>query len=232
MKAVLITMALAAASVSSHAQGTLNFANYGAGVDAPVINWDGTRLAGWLFVADLWWAPGLVTDPKQLIELGQPVVFLTNGYFLGGTRTIPGAGQGTVITVQIRAFGGTPGCPPICFDCYCPTFQQGYSDLFQVTLTTPPNPPASLNGMAPFSLSPPTTYSAPQFILNAITGDKLVLAWAPSAVATNFVLQQNADLTTTNWVTLTQRPVLVGPQFQVEMPKPAGTMFYRLVSEP
>ena len=232
MKKPFFTILLATLSSYLFAQeGTLIFANLGSGVDAPVTNWNGTPLAGSMFAADLWWAPGIVTDPNMLVELQQPAVFYSDGYFLGGTRKIPGTSSGTVITVQVRVFGGAPGCPPFCWDCYCPTFQQGESDLIPLSLAAPPAPPGGLTGLSSFGLSPPTTYSAPQFILNTIAGTKLVLGWQPSRVASNFVVQQNADLTTTNWVTLTQRPVLVGPQFQIEIPKPTGTMFYRLVSQ-
>ena len=56
----------------------------------------------------------------------------------------------------------------------------------------------------------------------------LTLSWIiPS---TNFVLQQNPDLTTTNWSVVTNPPVLnlTNLQNQVTLPLPAGNGFYRL----
>lgn len=231
MKTLLFLISLAATVVSSFAQGTLNFSNLGVGLDAPVTNWDGTPLAGSMFAADLWWAPGYVTDSQQLIELGAPAVFFAEGYFLGGTRTIPGTMGGSVVTLQVRALGGVAGCPPFAWDCDSSVFQEGDSALMQVTLTSPPDPPASLKGLTPFGISPPTTRSAPRCIVNSVVGNRLVLSWPPSIVAGSFVLQQNSDLTTTNWVTITETPVLVGPEFQIAVPVPRGNMFYRLVAE-
>jgi len=231
MKTLLLLTSIALAAVHSFAQGTLIFANLGTRLDAPVTNWDGTRLAGYMFAADLWWAPGTVTDSKQLMELGAPAVFISEGYFLGGTRLIPGTVGGTVITAQVRAFGGVAGCPPFAWDCDSSVYQEGDSALMQLTLTSGPEPPASLNGLTPFGISPPTTRSAPRCIVNSIVGDRLVLSWPPSSVAASFVLQQNSDLTTTNWVTITTTPILVGREFQIAIPVPRGNMFYRLVSQ-
>jgi hypothetical protein len=228
---VPLAFALTLWSGAGFAQGTIIFANKGVGLDAPVTNWDGTGLAGSAFGADLYWAPGIVTDSTVLVGLGAPTYFLTNGYFDGGARTIPFT-PGTVITLQVRV-ADLDGCPPWQWDlarCNALTFQHGESALFQVTVTSPPDPPASLKGLEPFGISPPTTPGAPRFTLNSMSGDRLVFSWPPSVVG-NFVLQQNDNLGTTNWVTSTDAPDFVGPQFQVVIPKPAGTMFYRLVSK-
>jgi hypothetical protein len=60
------------------------------------------------------------------------------------------------------------------------------------------------------------------------SGDSLALSWiVPSA---NFVLQQNSDLSTTNWTDVTNMPVLnlTNLQNQVMQPLSAGNNFYRL----
>jgi hypothetical protein len=48
--------------------------------------------------------------------------------------------------------------------------------------------------------------------------------------STNFVLQQNLDLTGTNWVTLTNTPALnlANLQNQITLPPSSGSSFYRL----
>jgi len=53
----------------------------------------------------------------------------------------------------------------------------------------------------------------------------LLLAW-PAAV-TNYLLEQNPDLTTTNWTAVPDAPVLVGSEKQVIV-SPTGDRFYRL----
>jgi hypothetical protein len=58
----------------------------------------------------------------------------------------------------------------------------------------------------------------------------LALSWLiPS---TNFVLQENADLTTTNWCNVTNAPALnlTNLQNQVTLPAPAGNAFFRLAT--
>jgi hypothetical protein len=60
----------------------------------------------------------------------------------------------------------------------------------------------------------------------ALSGTNLVLSW-PSPPG-DFLLQQNSDLTTTNWLTVTNAPALTNFQNQVVLPVAAGNYFYRL----
>src|ERR1044071_2913398 len=100
---LFVTLSLAPTNVL--AQGVLNFANFGNGVDAPVSDWDGTsKLFGPTFAADLYWVQGIVTDSTLLSALNQPATFATNGYFFGGTRIVPGQQAGSTITVQVRVW--------------------------------------------------------------------------------------------------------------------------------
>jgi hypothetical protein len=46
---------------------------------------------------------------------------------------------------------------------------------------------------------------------------------------TNFTLQQNGDLTTTNWVTVTNQPGVVDRQYQVLVSPQNRNQFYRLL---
>ena len=75
------------------------------------------------------------------------------------------------------------------------------SPIFEVSL-----PPAAL-GIAP-------------------AGTNLVLSW-PSPPG-DFVLQQNSNLTTTNWTTVTNTPITTNWQNQVFLPSAVGNQFYRL----
>jgi hypothetical protein len=149
--------------IQAFAQGTLNFANAGPGLQAKVTDSNGIGLTGGppggLWMADLFWAPGVVTDPSLLMELSQPATFSTipsqAGFFFGGPRTIPGAAGNSVITAQVRVwdyYGWDWNAPP-------PT-QIGESILFQVTLADPnalppgiPTTMTALNGH-PWSVGP------------------------------------------------------------------------------
>jgi hypothetical protein len=74
-----------------------------------------------------------------------------------------------------------------------------------------------------------TSYSIPTPQINITpASNNLALSWIiPS---TNFVLQQNSDLTTANWSDVTNPPVLnlTNLQNQVMLPLPGGNSFYRL----
>jgi hypothetical protein len=71
------------------------------------------------------------------------------------------------------------------------------------------------------------TTSAPVINVSA-TGIGLLLSWIiPSQL---FALQENVDLTSTNWTAVTTNPVLnlSSLQHQVTLPLPASNRFYRL----
>src|SRR5579859_958005 len=114
MKKLILTAALGVACASAFAQGTLNFANGGAGLVARVYNTDGvTGLAGSGWEADLFWGAGVVANSASLTGLNLPATFSTvasqAGLFFGGPRTIPGAAGGSVITAQIRVWDTAAG---------------------------------------------------------------------------------------------------------------------------
>lgn len=60
----------------------------------------------------------------------------------------------------------------------------------------------------------------------ARSGTGILLSWP--APADGFVLQRNLDLIATNWIALTNTPLLTNAQFQVILSPPDGTIFYRL----
>jgi hypothetical protein len=65
----------------------------------------------------------------------------------------------------------------------------------------------------------------------AVTGaNALVVAWPDPS--TGFTLKQNADLATTNWVAVTNLPVVVNGEKQVTVSPPVGNRYYRLKYEP
>lgn len=78
-------------------------------------------------------------------------------------------------------------------------------DNVSMSLAAPPVPHLNL------SLSPTNT---------------LVFAWTSGTAGV--LLQANASLGTTNWVTLTNAPVTVGSSKQIVLPTRTGNLFYRL----
>jgi hypothetical protein len=71
---------------------------------------------------------------------------------------------------------------------------------------------------------------APSLRIVRAAASALVLAW-PDAF-TGYGLQQNPNLTTTNWVAVTNQPVAVNGEKQVTVSPPVGNRYYRLNYEP
>jgi len=67
----------------------------------------------------------------------------------------------------------------------------------------------------------------PQLSITTINAATVQLSWPASSGS--FAVQQNPDLTTTNWMTLTNTPIPVSGEYQVSLPSSATNMFYRLV---
>jgi hypothetical protein len=70
------------------------------------------------------------------------------------------------------------------------------------------------------------TLLVPQLDLSVAPTNKLVFTW--TSATDGFLLQANASLRTTNWVTLTNRPVTLGSSNQIVLPAPGNGVFYRL----
>lgn len=71
-----------------------------------------------------------------------------------------------------------------------------------------------------------TTDSRPSLSISPL-GSQVLVSWP--GWATNFTLQCSTDLTTTNWITLTNTPALTGGQFQLPIAAMGAQAFYRLV---
>ncbi|MGB7748181.1 MAG: hypothetical protein WBN75_12940 [Verrucomicrobiia bacterium] len=113
-----------------------------------------------------------------------------------------------------------------------------YSDVVFAIALNPATPPGQYFGIVTlqggtniFSLtdlaSPIFEVSVPLPVLNiASSGTNLALFW-PSFPA-DFGLQQNTNLATTNWMTVTNTMTLTNGQNQVTLSSPTGNRFYRL----
>ena len=155
MKKALIAVACAVVSLSTYAQGTLNFNNRVAGVlDAPVFNIDtATRLDGTRFMAQLY--AGATADSLAAVGVAAP--FRTGagaGYINPGANAtvavatvVPGANA----FIRMRAWDTTTGAT------YEAASVRGESSVFSVATGgagSPPSLPANLVGLTSFNLVP------------------------------------------------------------------------------
>ena len=237
-----LTLTLMVSAIAAPSQGVLNFANSGNGIDAPVSDWDGNRkLFGPTFAVDLYWAAGVITDSTLLSALGQPAVFNTNGYFFGGIRTIPNTPAGATITCQVRVWDVPDGIAwAQTIQNISPSARIGQSSLFQIMLADNASTAPVLTGLMPFylvenELDDQRTRPDPVLLTASVDGsNEIVFSWPSYWLGWTFALQQSADLSSTNWVTLTNAPVLIGSQttvlYQITVAAPQSNLFYRLAN--
>ncbi len=107
LQMVKMACVLISAAVSAHAQGTLNFSNFvrQSGVDAPVIDALGNRLAGSQYIAVLLLGESLTPVPGIAAVLRNGT---GAGYFLGGAVDI-GVPAGSLQTIRVGVFDTTSG---------------------------------------------------------------------------------------------------------------------------
>jgi hypothetical protein len=113
-----------------------------------------------------------------------------------------------------------------------------YSDVVFAIMVNPATPPGEYFGTVTIQggtnifavtnlASPIFEVSLPPAALGiAPSGTNLVLSW-PSPPG-GFVLQQNSDLTTTNWLTVTNTQTIINGLNQVFLVPSTGNEFYRL----
>ena len=102
-------------TVMAAAQGQVIFANFGAGVNAPISDILGNRIIGpYAYVAHLFWSIDTNATMDSLAPIGvdasfisQPITNYGYGYFFGGAITFPVAGA--QIAAQIRVWNTNYG---------------------------------------------------------------------------------------------------------------------------
>lgn len=155
----ILSVILISASVTGLAQGTVNFANFGVGINAPVFLCDGTTKATWPYMAQLYAGP----SPAELEAVGSPATFLTGGgagYFSGGYVSIPTVPPGGTAWVRVVVWDSTAGgtitnaTPQQAFEHMAATGgsdgwrQSGCFSVVTGGYGYPPTPPASLVGLS------------------------------------------------------------------------------------
>jgi hypothetical protein len=159
MKKLLITTAIIVFGVvSSWAQGTVNFANGTATLDAP----DFVKLTpqstavpatGPTYAVQLYIAPNGTVNPASFVAVGNPVAYSTidPGYFAGGAIATAFA-SGTQVALQVRAFNTTQGANYQAASTN-PAAQLGVSNIIQNYTLGGQTPPASMIGLTSFNIS-------------------------------------------------------------------------------
>jgi hypothetical protein len=110
-----------------------------------------------------------------------------------------------------------------------------YRKFSNIYTATNPNPILAFHGVAATDGLPATTSIlldnvsvtrvVPPLNVHLSPTKNLVFTWTNPP---GFLLQTNVSLRTTNWVTLTNMPVMAGSSNQIVLPAPAGNLFYRL----
>jgi hypothetical protein len=113
-----------------------------------------------------------------------------------------------------------------------------YSDLVFAIAINPATPPGQYFGFITLqggtNIFATTNLASPIFEVTlspaplsiALSNANVVVSW-PSPPG-SFGLQQNSDLTTTNWITVTNVPVAMNGQNQVVLPSGSSNQFYQL----
>lgn len=152
MKTILLTLLALGSAVNAFAQGTVNFANIGVGLNAPIFWSDlATKVPSTGFTAEL-----LAGASANTLVSVATTGFLPSiaGYFNGGPVTIPTVVPGTVGFFQVRVFSTASGSFPFAQAAGLPN-TWGQSTIFQSFtggVGSPPSPPATLTGLTSFGL--------------------------------------------------------------------------------
>lgn len=157
MKKLTLIATFVLAGLTAWAQGTVNFANFGTGVDAAVTNGGtGLRVTGPAFASQLFFA---APTAGNLISAYTPVAGTVNfqtgagaGYFLGGNKAIPGFGTGASVKLIIAAFATANGADYQ--TAAAAAGNTGYSLPVTVTLGGGAVPPPNLVGAQGFATVP------------------------------------------------------------------------------
>jgi hypothetical protein len=149
MKKLLLTAAAMLAVLGAHAQGTVNFANIGTGVNAPFNDVGGAALAGANWSVEL-----LAGSSATALN---PVVTLTPtfsaGYFNGGSQNVGFAGAGFY---QVRVWNTAAGATYAAAAANATLGRIADSGALAITPTqpaTPPGTPAPLAGLTSLTLT-------------------------------------------------------------------------------
>jgi len=224
---LLIGSIISCCALSAFAQGTVNFANVGVGLNAP-ISIDGTTKLSTGWTVELLAGPTL-----NSLRSAATTTFLPTaaGYFGGGTVVIsnvpPGATAWCVVQFWATQFGSFTNA----YNSHSPN-SCGTTAPFQVVLGNfgdPPTPPATLSGLTTTTAYFDTALfdmDLPSNIRVQLSASKMLsFNWN----SWHYVVQQTPSLNPPQWVTITNAPELNNAAMRMTLPNPGTNMYYRLV---
>lgn len=197
-----------------------------------------------------WWQTNVITIANQgsssfrnspdVALVSSNVLVIIDGLSekVGGTSIAAPLWAG--VTALINQQASQYGLPPVGFlnpALYAIGLGPNYHSCFHdITIGNnfSPGSPTKFSAEPGYDLCTGWGTPAGQSLINALmpvltisaAGNQLLIAWPP--IWTNAVLQQNANLTTTNWVAVTNSVSIVNDQYQVTI-SPGGTNeFFRL----
>jgi hypothetical protein len=190
------------------AQGTVNFANGAAGVNAPVIlSGAASPPEAFRWQAELL----LVGADGRTKRVGEPALLQGDalaGYFFGGSVSVTGVGAGAEATFRIRAFD-TLGTG------------EAISNPIKVMLGGGKMPPPNLVGLQSWGPNIPTPY-----LKIAIAPSSVTLSW--SKEFPNAALEFADSLANPNWNQTLESPRTEGDRFVITMPATDSERYFRL----
>ena len=209
MRALFLSALMPLMAVAAWCQGTVNFANGAAGVNAPVTATPSdTPVSGPDWQAELW----MQDTNANWIRVSQPSPFLTQtaaGYFLAGSVTVPDVDAGQQVMFRVRAFNTN-------------SLLEGISQPFTVKVGGGKMPPANLAGLQSWSIA-----GRPELTV-ALSTNQVAVSW--STGFSSFVLESSDSLTRTNWSLVGQPPTTNGTEISLSVPVGAMQKYYRLRS--
>lgn len=138
-------------SLAAFAQGTVNFANVGVGLNSPVLMSDGsTKVAATGFTAEL-----LAGSSAASLASVATTGFLSAGYFNGGPVSIASVAPGSTAFLQVRIYSTASGSYQSAFNAGVAN-TYGISSVFQVAtggVGQPATPPATLTTLPSITLN-------------------------------------------------------------------------------
>jgi hypothetical protein len=213
MRTLALVAVLLSVASGLRAQGTVNFANGAAGVNAPVTDpTTGQPLQGAAWQAELL----LVAADGSWAQIGGSVPFQTQavaGYFLGGLVVVPGVEAGGEGTFRVRVTATNSSTTAL-------------SQPVTVKLGGEKMPPANLVGLQGWVFTHGDTVPT---LGIALSGDQVTLWW-PKLFA-SFALQTTPNLKPPDWSLVTLPRATNADVISVRLPLASSAQYFRLRSE-
>jgi PEP-CTERM motif len=170
MKKIIVTILSVASVITAYSQGTVNFANAGGGLNAPIVMNDGTTK---IATSGTWMIELMAsaTPTGTFSVIDSTTALAAPGYFNGGVATVAGISAGGAASFQVLVWDTSIGSTFNLAESAGVANAWGESSIFTLAATgnpttTPAGIPAVLVGMV--NGTPGTTLGGSNIILNPV----------------------------------------------------------------